>query len=308
MARAKPTPTTPPTADAPLADQMRRDSAAARQALESFGLSPESYDALTARSLELQAQLRDAGAAHAADRLGRLASTVAHAVESPEADPQARGLAYLALLDSVLTQSIASEAPGPKWLRRLDLESKRLEAAPSAPELAAPTLALLTVASMCADIGAKVSPPPEGPIPIEWRGWRFGLVAAHAPDAASIALRAAAAVEALRDARMPGLVIIDLAQPVCPEQRPLRASHPDAGAAELRARLDRLLQDARPAIIAACDADHAIGVIGAAFLALHLVTANQVAFITAYRFMSLLEPFDPRERKLTEFRRRFGDL
>jgi len=104
------------------------------------------------------------------------------------------------------------------------------------------------------------------------------------------------------------LVVLDLAEAVCPEQRPLRASHPDAGAAELRARLDRLLQDARPAILQQCDRDHAIGVVGAAFLSLHLVTANQVAFITAYRMMSLLENADPREVKLGKFRRAFGDL
>lgn len=310
MARAKarsstqaPAPEPGAPAAPPLADQMRRESAESHQALEAFGLTPESYASLTAQAAELEKVLRDSGVGHAADRLRRLSGIVAAALEHAPSDLNARGRAYLALLDSILMQSLATEAPSPKWLNRLNEESRRMDAGHDAA-----SLALLTVAGMCAEIGAKVTPPPEGPIPIEWQGWRFGLVATQAPDAASIVPRVADAVGALRAARMPGLVVIDLAQPVCPEQRPLRASHPDAGAAELRARLDRLLQDARPGLVEACDRDHTLGVIGTAFLALQLVTSDQMAFITAYRFMSLLEPSDPREIKLTTFRERFGDL
>ena len=107
---------------------------------------------------------------------------------------------------------------------------------------------------------------------------------------------------------MPGLVVLDLAESACPEQRPLRANHPDDGAGELRARLDRILQGARAATLEVCDRDFAIGVVGTAFLALHLFASGQVAFITAYRMMSLLDETDPREKKFGEFRRKFGDL
>lgn len=288
---------------APLAAQLKRESAASHEALESFGLSPESYEGITQRLAESHAELLEAGATRAAARLQRLTTVVAQALAAPASDLEARGRAYLAMLDSVLLQSIAAEAPGPKWIQRLDSEAAAVEADDSTG-----SLALLTVAGMCADVGAKVAPAPTGPITVEWKGWRFGLVAAHAPDTASIPTRVAAGVETLRAARMPGLVVLDLAQPVCPEQRPLRAAHPDAGAAELRARLDRILHDSRAAIVAACDRDHAVGVIGAAFLAVHLVVANQMAFLTAYRFMSLLDPADPREHTLGQFRRRFGDL
>jgi len=287
----------------PLADQMRRDSAASREALESFGLSPESYATLTQRAESYRHELSERGATHAAARLERLASLVNTALEAPSDDLAARGQTYLALLDTVLMQSLAEESDSPRWLARLDAESRRLEAGdPGA------SLALLTVAGMCAEMGARVSPKPDGPIPVEWQRWRFGLVAASATDAASIPPRAAGAIENLKAAQMPGLVVLDLAQPACPEQRPLRVAHPQAGADELRGRLDRLLAEARPALLESCDRDHAIGVIGTAFMALHMVAAGQVAFITAYRFMPLIEAGDPREARLAAFRRGFGGL
>ncbi len=287
----------------PLADQMRRDSAASRQALESFGLTPESYANITERAGLIQRELSQRGAAHAAARLERLTAVIHAALDAPSDDLAARGHTYLALLDSMLMQSLAEESESPRWLARLDAEARRLEAGE-----AGASLALLTVAGMCAAMGARVSPKPDGPISVEWQRWRFGLVATSAADAKSIPARASAAINTLKRAQMPGLVVLDLAQPVCPEQRPLRVAHPQAGADELRGRLDRLLADARPALLGSCDRDHAIGVIGAAFMAMHMVAAGQVAFITAYRFMPLIEAGDPREARLAAFRRGFGDL
>lgn len=297
-----PTGPTDPSAASPLAEQMRRDSAASRQALDSFGLTPESYASISERASMVQQHLVERGAGHAAARLGRLVAVVQGAVEKPSDDLSTRGRAYLALLDSILMQSLAEESQSPRLLARLDAEARRLDAGEAG------AMALLTVAGMCAEIGAKVSPKLDGPVPVEWQRWRFGLVAASAPDAASISARAAGAIEDLRASRMPGLVVMDLAQPACPEQRPLRVAHPQAGADELRARLDRLLADSRPELLRLCDRDHAIGVIGTAFMALHMVAAGQVAFITAYRFMPLIEAGDPRELKLAAFRRAFGDL
>lgn len=294
---------TAPDAPPPLAAQMRRDSEAAREALGSFGLTPESYAQVIERAVAVGAELRERGAAHAAARLDRLIARVNAVLEAPSSDLAARGQAYLALLDTMLVQSLAHEADSPKSLARLDGESQRLDAGdPGA------SLALLTVAGMCAEMGARVTPPPEGPILVEWQKWRFGLVSAGSPDAGSIVPRVAASVNTLKQHRMPGLVVLDLAQPACPEQRPIRVAHPQAGASELRERLDRLLNDARRPLIEACDRDHAIGVVGTAFMALHIVSANQMAFITAYRFMPLVEAGDPREAKLAAFRRAFGDL
>ena len=300
---ARPQEPAEPASPPPLAEQMRREATSSREALASFGFAPESYGALLDRASQCQADLARAGAVHAARRLERLTEVLSRALSAPASDLEARGRAYLAMLEGVLLQSLASDASSARWRARLDQECLALEEGrPGA------SLALLTAAGLASDAGATVTPSLSGPIPVTWQRWRFSLVAAQALDAASIPARVAEAVERLRQARTPGLVVLDLGEPVCPERRPLRASHPDAGAAELRARIDRLLQEARAGIVAACDRDLAIGVIGAAFLSLHLVTANQVAFVTAYRMMSLLGEGDPRERKLGLFRRAFGDL
>lgn len=281
---------------------------AARESLEAFGLSPASYDDLIARSRAQEASLRRRGHLMAADRLDGLARVVTEALDAPVSDLAARGRAYLALLDSVLIASFVAEAPGPRWLERLDADLT-----PAPDDTTSGVLGLHSVARLCAHAGARVVPPPHGPIPVEWQGWRFGIVAAPATaaathDAAPLADRIPPAVDQLRAARLPGLIVADATREVCPEQRPLRASHPDAGAQELRHRLDAMLQRSRPALAAACDRDHILGVIGAAFMALHIVPSNQVVFLTAHRLMPLVEPGDPRAASLGRFARRFGAI
>jgi hypothetical protein len=282
---------------------MRQDAQAAREALASFGFSPEAYESILDQAAGIHGALTGLHATRAADRLGRLITTVESAIHAPVSDPGARGRAYLALLDAILLQSLVAEAASPKWLARIDQECGRLEE--GRPDA---SLAVLTVAGMAEDAGATAAIGASGVLTVTYKGWRIGLVGAHAPSADVIPARVADGVARLKGERLPGMVVLDLAESACPEQRPLRATHPDAGAAELRTRLDRLLQDSREAIRGACDPDHAIGVVGTAFLALHLVSADQVAFITAYRMMSLLDPTDPRERKLGTFREAFGDL
>jgi hypothetical protein len=288
---------------APLSARMRHDAQAARESLAAFGFSPEAYESILERAAATHGVLTGSRALHAANRLTRLIGAFEAAINAPVSDPAARGRAYLALLDTVLLQSLVAEAASPKWIARIDRECARLEE--GRPDA---SLALLTVAGMAAESGATVTPHESGAIVVTFKAWRLGLVAAHAPSADAIPARVADGVARLKAARLPGMVVLDLAEAVCPEQRPLRATHPDAGAGELRARLDRLLQDSRQPIRAACDPDYAVGVVGAAFLALHLVSADQVAFLTAYRMMSLLDPADPRERKLGALREAFGDL
>ena len=289
----------------PLKAQLLKASADMHAALADFGFQPESFDSIITQTLDRAARLRAAHAPAAADRLESLCAEFRDAL-ALSADPDARGRAYLALLESTLIGVNASEAAGPRWLAALDRHCASLSEPSATPT--AGGLTLLTVAQMCIDIGAKATPPAGGMVRIEWQGWRLALVPAAAETPDQIAPAVARAADVLRSARTPGLIVLDLSQPVCPERRALRAVHPDDGAAELRARLDRLLQDAKPGIKASANLDHALGVIGCAFLSLHLVAAAQVAFITAYRFMSLLDPADPREHKLARFRVRFGDL
>ena len=152
----------------------------------------------------------------AADRLDGLARVVTEALDAPVSDLAARGRAYLALLDSVLIASFVAEAPGPRWLERLDADLT-----PAPDDTTSGVLGLHSVARLCAHAGARVVPPPHGPIPVEWQGWRFGIVAAPATaaathDAAPLADRIPPAVDQLRAARLPGLIVADATREVCP--------------------------------------------------------------------------------------------
>ncbi|MEZ6234542.1 MAG: hypothetical protein R3B68_10170 [Phycisphaerales bacterium] len=291
---------------ASLSEQMRKASAEAREHLGAFGLSADSYDGLLRMSGDAEASLRERGALRAAARLDALRGTFAAALERPTDDLEARGEAYLSLLESVLIASLGNETESPAWSARLDRAFA--DGAPGVGELS-----LLTTAGMCRDVGASIEAArtPEtddGLLRVMWRKWRFGLAPAAAGEADAIAPGVREAGERLRAARLAGLVSVDLAGAVCPERRPVRATHADAGAAELRDRLDRLLRGARASLIGTCDRDHVLGVVGSAFLAVHIVPNDQVAFITAYRFMSLMDPSDPRERTLGRLRDAFDGI
>lgn len=298
----------------PLESQLKEQAAEAKRELHQPVFSSSDYARL--RALAEQARDRLVGLGLAPSPTSRLARAgrVLGDVLAVEADAGAEVVApsetdvYMTSLELGQLAHIAgylAQTNSP-WNERV------MGVVDPEPGLAAAGLAdrrfRLQFAAMCRQAGFKVVPPvgeQKHDATVEVDRWRIGLVGRMVGGEDTIEPAVVEGGARLEQAKLPGMIVLEVTSLLWPERRVLRTASDSAAVSELHRRADDFLVSNRDRIGSLVNPDFVFGVLAVATLPTFNVSTKHVAFSTSFRIASICEDDDPRMERLRAFARRF---
>jgi len=163
-------------------------------------------------------------------------------------------------------------------------------------------------AAMCKQAGFKTDPPvgdQKHDATVEVDRWRIGLVGRMVTGEDTIEPAVIEGGARLEQARLPGMIVLEVTSLLWPERRVLRTVSDSAAVSELHKRADDFLVSNRDRIGSLVNPDFVFGVLAVATLPTFNVSTRHVAFSTSFRIASICEDDDPRMERLRAFARRF---
>ncbi len=297
-----------PATPEPRKAQLAGETVDARKSPGEPEFSKSDYQRLREQALAAKAKLEHAGVAPPEpNRLSRAIATLDQLLGDDAPSKPTESESYLTGLEVGRLSMIVDSLVQPNGKFNEHVRALIAPEVSGAPGLADAALRLQFLA-LCRDARFKAEPPSaltpgeghDGVIELD--RWRIGVAAASL-DASESSLKDAIhkGNARLKQARLPGMLVLDATAPCWPERRIIRVAADRDAAAEIHRRADAFLENALDTLDKLTDADFVFGVVAIATIPTFNVARGLVAFSSSVRLAMLRADTDPRAEQMERF-------
>ncbi len=296
--------------ESPLSSAVSSERQRLREEYAASGFSTGDYEYLRQQADDSTVALKSAGLTRGLDALKAprgVINAVVRLLHDPAAEvaPPTNAEVYAAgLLISRLSRLTRAFAHAPEaWFNALASLLESIEA--DADDIDA-RLALLEFAAACRGAKVKIAPNGAARASLDLEGWKCGVAAVVVAHADALSEAANAGEDALRELRLPGIIIFEITSALPPAPRLARVANEETALAEMRRHLDTYIEPRLEAVAHEVNTDFAFAGFFSAVMSSVVVSSGRAFYAWCPRAANLCPPRDARLIRLERFMHRLS--